>query len=366
MKIGIITIYSVPNWGSVLQAFATQEVLRSMGHEPILIDYTRKNEWQYKRGIAKQKLFFRVIRSLGLKSHHRMAIKLAEFKRRHYCLTRPYNSLEDLRREDWSSFDAFVVGSDQVWNSRYIYGDSVYMLSFVPENILKISIASSFAIEHLPAELEEKYKTYLSDFKAISVRERSGVRIINEQLQLPQKVEVLLDPTLMLSRNHWINAVPRSTFKKKEKYILFYMLNYAFNPAPYIFELARHFQNKTGYAVYSLDGCKKGCGIKYKDYSASSISQFIDLFLNADLVITSSFHGTAFALNFGIPLVTVVPEKGDERQISLLHALNLERLGVPANSTVYAPTPIYDVEEEQKNLDLLRNKSITWISNALR
>lgn len=367
-KIGLVTIYSVPNFGSVLQAFATQTLLENMGFECKIIDYDRNNPWYFSHGDNNPSLKSIIAQALGIKAKHRKSKKLERFRRSFLHLTKRYKSLDELRAEIWDNYDAFIVGSDQVWNTRFSYGDSVYLLSFVPSEKIKISVSSSFALKRLPDEYIEKFKHYLSTFKAISVRESYGKEIIEHQLDIPLDVQVLLDPTLMLSKSEWLAAIPRSKFKKKENYILLYMLDYAFKPQPYIFEVAEYFQKQLGYKIYVLEGevsHNYKSVLKYKNIINSSISDFIDYFSNADIVLTSSFHGTAFALNFGRPLISIVPNGGDDRQTSLLEELKLSKLAIKRGTNISDISYKYDIVDEQLELDKLREKSITWIKKHL-
>lgn len=305
---------------------------------------------------------------LGIKAKHRKSKKLERFRRSFLHLTKRYKSLDELRAEIWDNYDVFIVGSDQVWNTRFSYGDSVYLLSFVPSGKPKISISSSFALKKLPDEYIDKFKHYLSTFKAISVRESYGKEIIEHQLGVPLNVQVLLDPTLMLSKSEWLAAIPRSKFKKKENYILLYMLDYAFKPQPYIFEVAEYFQKQLGYKIYVLDGeisHDYKSVLKYKNIINSSIPDFIDYFNNADIVLTSSFHGTAFALNFGRPLISIIPDNGDDRQITLLNKLNVSDLAIKIGTEIKHINPFYSYETEQFNLSIIRNDSMDWIKNNL-
>lgn len=100
------------------------------------------------------------------------------------------------------------------------------------------------------------------------------------------------------------------------------MLTYAFEPRPYIFDVLKYLKEQEDYDIIVLEGytpITKACGLNMINKTDSSISEFIDLFANADVVVTSSFHGTAFAVNFGIPVISIVPgDKGDDRQSSLL------------------------------------------------
>ncbi len=363
MKTGIVTIYDVSNYGSVLQAYATQKLLEEMGLDSVFIDYDRRNKWYTEKSHRFQDSFIRrFVRKLGLKAAHRKAIKLEQFKSKYFNKSRKYKDLDDLCKEDWSEYGAFVVGSDQVWNPRYLCGDSVFMLSFAPDEAKKLSIASSFASARIPEQYLKKYTRFLSRFDAISVREANGVNIIKEQLNLPVDARQLLDPTLLLSDKQWLASLP-ATKQSNGKYILLYILAYAFEPRPYIYEVSRYYKQLTGYDVIALSGYDKMAptDLHISNRGDANVPEFVNLFANAELVITSSFHGTAFAANFGKPLISVIPEGGDDRQMSLLKSLGMKNCAVSIGKPLAETNPYYDVSKEQGLLNEIRQENINWI-----
>ena len=371
-KIGLMTIYHVPNYGSVLQTYATQELIKRLGCECVVLRYRYPNEWHCKldprRGHKSLKGV--VAKLFGLTPNHRKENKLDRFRNKYFDFSREYISLDDLCTEDWSDYFAVIVGSDQVWNYRYTLADSAFMLSFLPDDKYRFSFASSFANKTISDSIiREKYRKYLSKFSAFSVRENNGVSIITDELKLSDDVKVVLDPTLLLSATDWLNIIPRSRFVKKKKYILLYLLTYAFESRPYIFEVLQYIKNKYNYDVIALEGYtpkEKALGVEMIDMRDSTIAQYIDLFYNADMVVTTSFHGTAFAVNFGKPLVSIVPDnKGDDRQMSLLKDLGVENCAINIGSNLENINPFYDVDLEQSKLTQLRNKSIEWLNDKL-
>ena len=368
-KIALITIYHVPNYGSVLQTYATQVLLEKLGMECHIINYKYPNEWHFAQGRLRPTIKSIIGHQFGLKPSHRKANKLIDFKKKNFNFTKLYKSLDELKKADWSSYDMFAVGSDQVWKAHFTLGDSAFLLSFIPDSKYRISIASSFASKNVPDNFIERYKKYLGKFNAISVREHNGIDIIKNDLQLNCTPEVILDPTLLLSKEQWMEIVQRSNFKKKKKYILLYMLTYAFEPRPYIFEVIKHLQTQDDYEVIALEGYtpkEQALGIEMVDKTDSSIPEFIDLFANADVVVTSSFHGTAFAVNFGIPLISVVPEgNDDDRQTTLLKTLNLDCCIANSKTELTDIEPFYNKIEVQCALEELRNKSINWIKDKI-
>lgn len=365
MKIGLITIFQVPNYGSVLQAFALQKVLESMGHECIIINYNYRNEvFYHKHGLKRRKIKELLLNNIPwLKS-----AKLNRFRKKNLNLSKQFETYEDLSEHDWHSYNAFIVGSDQVWNTNFLLGDPAFLLKFTPESALKISISSSFALKEIPSEYISLFKEELSKFHGLSVRESNGVSIINNCLGLDQKVKVTLDPTLLLSKEQWLAHIPRSSFEKRRPYILIYMLTYAFEPRPYIFEVINFYKNKLNADVIVLEGHNDFQNVKitFADYCRSSIPEFIDLFANADLVITSSFHGSAFAINFGIPLISIVPDNDrDDRQSSLLKRVGADNSIIKINTELTNINPVYNKDKVNKNLKRLRNETFLWISENL-
>ena len=183
MNVALITIYHVPNYGSILQAYATQRVLEKLGHECRIIYYCYPNEWHFKQGAKRQQWYRKLIKKIGLAPLHRKENKLNSFKVKYFNFTKKYRDFESLRNENWNNYDVFIVGSDQVWNPRFLKGDRAFLLSFVPKEKRRISIASSFAQSQIPMDLISRYKEELGKFYAISVREKNGVEIIQNQLK---------------------------------------------------------------------------------------------------------------------------------------------------------------------------------------
>lgn len=367
MKIGLVTIYHVPNYGSVLQAYATQMLLKSLGYDCEIIQYKYPNRWHFDNGFPKPNNLKIFLHKFGLRTSHRGEIKINLFRKRFLNFTRLFNSLEDLRAQDWADFGCFIAGSDQVWNAKYVLGDSVFMLSFVPPEIPRLSFSSSFALKELPDNLIPKYRYELSQFRALSVREENGKQIIIQQLKINKDVFVCLDPTLLLDKTQWLKIIPRSRFNKKAPYILLYMLNYAFEPRPYVYEILAHYQKRLNCTIRAIAGYSKSYNLNMMDMSDVSVPEFIDLFANADLIVTSSFHGTAFGINFGRPLISLVPNNNDDdRQTSFLRRIGAHSCIAPIDTNVENINPYYDTSVVANNLGMLRNKCICWLEKNLR
>lgn len=364
-KIGILTMHSVVHHGSVLQAYATQELIRQLGHDAELIDYKYPNDWHYANGYPhlKGKITWKtkIASTLGLRPQYRRAHKIRKFMRRYYNLSNHYLSPESLLSNP-PHYDIYIVGSDQVWNPRFMQGDTIFLLAFTPETSKRISLSSSFACKILPDEKKDSYRKELSKFHSISVREKQGTEIIRDLLG--KEVKVTLDPTLLLDSTFWnFHAkVP----KGGDKFLFLYMLDYAYNPTPYIYEVVKYMQSKFRYKVYSYTNIPQEFNIQYTDVSDAGIEQFLGYIKYSSLVVTSSFHGTAFSVNFGTPLLAIVPQvREDDRLASLLEMLDLSHCIVPYGTPFYSLNPTYDIDKEQRLLAYYRNDSIEYLKNAL-
>lgn len=363
MKIGIITMHSVVHYGSVLQAYATQLLFERLGQTAIIIDYKYPNKWQEEHGmhIYKPSIKTKFSQWLGIKAHHRKRKKILRFMSEHYHLTCKYADIYELEKNP-PLFDVYVSGSDQIWNPMFTYADSAFFLTFTPKCSNLMSFSSSFACSSLNEDIAKKYKEYLSRYKFISVRENQGAKIVYELLgKIPP---VTLDPTLMINATEWRKLVKPSS--RKGDYIFMYMLDYAFDPKPYIFELTKYFSEKYGKQVISISKIPEVYNVKCSVRQNVGIEDFLTLISNSFMVITSSFHGVAFSVNFGKPIIGIVNgNAGDDRLSSLLHNVGLEksiaRIGTPASELI----PFYDSTEEQKKLNIMRQASKNYVENSL-
>lgn len=367
MKIALFTIFRVPNFGSVLQAYATQYVLEKQGHKCVTIDYQKAYSLWGK--VCKALKPYNIACMMGLKPQFRKPGQLDKFIKKNIHLSKRYEGVESLKQVDWQFYDALVVGSDQVWNARYHGKDNIYLLHFIEANVNRYSLASSFALSEIPADCKSEYQRALSKFKAISVRESNGVRLV-ESLQIGKSAQLVLDPTLWLNGEKWLSQFKTRKSGSKDTYILLYMWTYAFEPRPYIYDVLRYWQEKLGGCkIIALEGSPKehDSGMKIKDVADSTIPEFMALFANASLVVTSSFHGTAFALNFGRPLLSIVPDgNGDDRQSSLLKSAGAENSIVHINDVLIETNPYYDTNRVENNLEQLRKESIQWIVSNIK
>ena len=370
-RIGIITIHKIHNYGSVLQAYALQHVCENMGYEVEIIDYNFPNVYQlgnkYQVLSNTQLNEPRLVKYLFAASLIRQHRGIDQFVNKHLVLSsRMYSSPDELAANA-PMYDIYLTGSDQVWSPRHCNGDPSFLLHFAPKGAKRVSYAASIGSDKIPDELLPLYKELLYRYDNIAVREESGIDIIKRLTG--QDARVVLDPTLLLDKEQWnMIATPQRMVKKK--YILCYYLNYSFNAFPYVDELADDIQRKTGYHLVRVARPPHHiCLNKTKYRIGASPEEFLALVRDAEIVLTTSFHGSAFAVNYGKPVLTVVQDRnaGDSRQTNLMKALSLEDKILSLSD----PFPekgffYYDVEAEQERLNVLRRQSMDYIKTALK
>ena len=315
MKIGIITMHKVLNCGSALQAYALQQALREMGYESEIIDY-RYEELSRPSPKARVIAFFRDL-LFGFPAW-RMKLKFKAFYKQNLVLSKQSYNRKSIV-ENPPQYDLYITGSDQVWNPRFIGDDVNFLLAFTAPEQRKISYASSIAASAISEKWKELYAKYLSRYQAISVRERSGVEIIRELTG--REAALCCDPTLLLPRERWDALSARSGCKVPEKYILVYALSYMFDPFPEIYGMVDKVQKTLGMKVVFLQGrAKDVLRPDSRLIKSAGPEDFAFLFRHAGFVITTSFHGAAFALLYDKPLIGVVDARSeaDSRIRSLL------------------------------------------------
>ncbi|TQP30073.1 polysaccharide pyruvyl transferase family protein, partial [Vibrio cholerae] len=223
-------------------------------------------------------------------------------------------------------YDVYITGSDQTWNPKHTKGDDTFLLKFAPENAKKISFSASIAGKNLNEEYHLSFKELLNQYDHISIRDSGGNAIMKDLIG--KDVRVTLDPTLMLNRKEWSEFAKNSKLNlPKDGYIIFYLITHSFDVTPYIYKLLKELQVNTGLKVYSFSKIPSSFGISHETCSDISVEDFIELFEKSSYVVTSSFHGTAFAVNFSIPLYSVIDslDTTDDRQVSLLRKLEIEQ-----------------------------------------
>ena len=377
-KVGIITTFRQPNWGSVLQAYALQKVIDDMGHEAWLIDYQYPNEFHYSQGVCERNRSW--LRNLPGEIRSRLKIRLGQmperkmvllerFIKNNMRLTQRYMSYEDLHQSP-PVFDVYIAGSDQIWNPQTMVGDMSYLLDFAPDKALKFSYASSFSRVYIPKRYENDYRNNLNRLNDISVREDNGAKAVRELTGM--EATVVLDPTLLLDKDHWRRFADKArTVQLPDKFILCYMLGYTYNPDETMSSVLCQLQRQYGIPVVALNALPSSFNGDIfrlpKNYGVG-IEEFLFLMNRATIIATSSFHGTAFAINLGKPFIAVADGKADDdgRISSFLDKMRLQRQIVKSTDVISELCPHYNEKESKEQLKNLRDKSFLFLAEAFK
>lgn len=373
-KIGIITIHRIYNYGSVLQAYALQVTISKLGFAVEIIDYLYPNNFHRKHSADKNlntytedfkgklcRLFFKAIFILQLLKQHR---NISKFIKHYLNLSfNQFRSPSELEN-NLQLYDVYVTGSDQIWNPRYTNGDTSFFFGFL-SNVKKVAYSSSFGLSDIPEQYKEKYGEYLRDFSHISVREKSGIHIVRDLSG--KEAKLVLDPTLLLSPSVWNEiALPP---KYKCKYILCYFLNYTFNAFPYVDDLAEFISKETGFPLIHVARPPQKLINKNSFFKVdASPGEFLGLVANAELVLTTSFHGTAFAINYNKPVYAVVQNRmaKDSRLIDLMQAVGLSSRILYMEDAFPRKEDLFEMPSfVVKRLNLLREDSLNYLSTSL-
>ena len=290
-NIATIAFHRAINYGAVLQVYALQKKIEELGGNCTVLDY-RNNSLESKHRetkIGDCKTIKDYIRFIILSKNNNLKHKaFRAFSESYLNLSKPYYTIDELKKDE-QKYDKFITGSDQVWNGNLSNTDPAYFLDFVSNSRKKNSYAASFGFEKVPDNKVGDYYNMLKDYNEMSVRENQGAKIIKELLGVD--VETVLDPTLLLTKEEWFEIA--EDYTKNEKYILIY----GFGGAKYKMNFAKNLSKKTGCKiVHIVNPYFNERGILYE--KSLGPKEFLGIFKNAQYIVTNSFHGTAFAINF--------------------------------------------------------------------
>lgn len=323
MKISLITLQYVRNYGSVLQTYATQSLFENAGHQVEVVDYVRPNckrearladlaiHDQERGGIRRCPIIKKMLNYRRKKFFALQDRVFQPFLDKDIHLSCSYHSYDDLKNNPPVA-DIYCTGSDQTWNS--IWNDGIlpeYFLEYAPEGKKRIAFSASFGRTQLDSGEIEKTRPLIQKYDAVSVRESSGLEIL-KQMGYTKGIHIM-DPTLILSHDEWIKNLP--IFRKERKpYVLMYQLNYNPQMEKYALQIAND-RNVQLVKICSVWKTKLTPG---KIIQFPAIEEFLSLIKFADYIVTDSFHGTAFSLNFNKQVFVCYPNRFSTRLQSIL------------------------------------------------
>lgn len=375
-KVGIVTLNGYFNYGNRLQNYAVQEVLKTYGFEveTLLVAENKSGNNTQERPLIKKignlkgnslgDVFRKIQRKLWTISNKK---KIADSKQLRTKIFKEFTS-ELISETDYrisesyipkakiDEFDFFVTGSDQVWNPDYISGSSIYFLTFAPKG-KRIAFSPSFGVSEIPVENQKEYKQWISEMSYLSVREDDGAKIIKDLTD--RNAPVLLDPTMLLTKEKWLSIVKEKSHITGKKYLLTYFLGGV--PTEYRGKI-KQIAKDNNLEVINLANIHDVIGYQ------TGPSEFVDYINKACIFCTDSFHGAAFSILLERPFI-IFQRKGNSPSMysrinTLLDTFQLHSRkfeNIETNKNIFN----VDYSHVPEILDKERQKAATYLKEAL-
>ncbi len=321
MRIKTITCHDVYNVGASLQAYAMQTYLEKMGHEVNIINYkpdylshhyslTYIPNPKFNKPILREAYLIAKLPARIKARASRRKRNFDAFTASYLKLTRRYNSFQELA-QDPPEAEIYFAGSDQIWNPLFPNGtDPAFYLQFVQNDATKASYAASFAVESIEGDAFPRISNLIKNLNFVSVREKSAINILKH---MNINGYVVCDPVFLLKKGNWEKMAVTPDRNK-------YHFIYDFDDSQSVKALAIEMRKKLGGTIVSA------FSNKYCDDNVNDMGplEFIGLILNADTVISNSFHATAFALIFHKEFYVIRRKEGiNTRMEDMLSDMNL-------------------------------------------
>lgn len=351
---GIITMTSTYNYGATLQAFALQEYVEKLGGRAEVIDHMRVCNEAHRQIDLKDFSKGNLLMMPYKRSLEKGYSNFEKFYKEHMHMGRRYDSDEELLA-DPPEYDVYISGSDQVWNPRYIR--EKFYLTFAKPGKKRISYAASLGVSAIPEESKPVLADFLKQMDGISVREAPGKAMIEELTD--KKVNLNCDPIYLLDRDTW-RSYEKPVSGVEEGYILCYMI---YKPA-WLNTWLKALKKKTGKKIIlvGLNGFRPVVHDKF--IRSAGPCEFLWLIDHADAVVTSSFHGTAFSLMFGKPVIAIPDPPRPDRIRYLLSLFGRSQCEMMECDTNKAFEP-YDYEMIEQKIKELRAISNDYLKEFL-
>lgn len=358
MKTFTVTIRSEKNYGALLQAYALQQALCALGHTSTILEYPHEGVHHTAKNLkmAARKIYSALGRMAHGRELERRTDSFRRFAAERMNLSRPYTSMEDLRR-DPPEADTLIVGSDQVWRFS---GEQEFLparfLDFGPADVKRISYAASMESLQYTPEQKKEMARYLSRFDYIALREDYSRKFVEELTGVyPERV---LDPVFLLDARQWESVAEKPRVRGD------YILCYQVQSNPRMQEVTDYVKKITGFrTVAVLPDQIKWIRTDEALYDVSP-EEFLGLLCGAKIVVSGSFHGTAFGLLLGKPTYGLARENGGNRIKEIMRLFQQERFCVTEDSDIPHPDT-YDCDIVADILKQERSRSIGYLKSCL-
>ena len=351
MRIGIITFHRANNYGAVLQAWALSKWLFNRRIKAEIIDYHTEFVYRYYRLFRtfryKTKPYSFFTDCIRFTEEWKRKRHFSDFRRKALSVSREvFHSNAELKTIG-DAYDYYICGSDQIWNPRITMGlDPAYFLDFVTRNEKKISYAPSIAVDSLTDNQIISIIDYISDFHAISVREKQAIEML--QPYCAKTIDQVCDPVFLLSTADY--AEIERNISIKSPYIFLYIVGSADDNLAIIQEVEKTAKKVGIKLYYIIDGGTTFIKIHGKNVYGCRPGEFISYVKNARYVISNSFHATAFSIIYKTQFISFVKAGTGSRIINLLAEFGLE------NRICYNSNKLYDLISQEIDYSLVIGK----------
>ena len=331
MKIGILTLPLHTNYGGILQAYALQQVLQGMGHEAMVLDEEKQFHFSLKRRIEMY-VKGKVKRLLQGKN---TIIYSPEYYKQLWAARTRYTGqfvsehivrrvVKDVSEISEGEFDAFVVGSDQIWRARYAQPfpgvGNAFLLFSKGWDIKRISYAASFGTDHWEYNKSDTVNCSMmaQAFDAISVREASGIMLCREYLGVDAQQNI--DPTLLLDADDYVKLVKRNTPQSPGT-----LMCYALDQGKEVEDIVSCIAKEKMLTPFYANSQTENHRLTLEERVQPPVEQWLQGFRDAEFVVTDSFHACIFSILYRKPFVVIGNKcRGMTRFESLLQIFGLE------------------------------------------
>lgn len=362
------------NYGGIMQAWALQQVLKRMGHEPVTIDrQPNAKSVQYRIARLGYRVAMKVLgrrkAPINFERYYSDIYKHTDaFIKKHIVTSKKLDSTDKLKKYlSENPYDAIIIGSDQVWRPSYSPEIFNFYLDFMKKDKeITISYASSFGVDdwEYSKDQTEKCRELIRKFDAISVRELSGVALCKEKLNVNAKL--VLDPTLLLNGSSYIEELNLTQNKLNNGKIFTYILDESDRKESLIKEIANKLKKEIFFSQPKIATTQDSIDIN--NYSYPPIEDWLASFCKADFIITDSFHGCVFSIIFNKPFLAISNnQRGASRFISLLKITNLEERLIREGQIINLETILNPIDWTEVNsiVEHYRNTSMAFLESVL-
>ncbi|MEZ8547897.1 polysaccharide pyruvyl transferase family protein [Vibrio cyclitrophicus] len=318
-KIGILTIHSVYNYGAMLQAYALDQYVKSIGFDSEIIDYQPYHlckDYQFFKRDLILRPYIALAKIKNMLINGKISKKFDDFYYNEMSISSiSYGTCQKLGN---SEYDILITGSDQIWNPHIVNSDDAYLLSFARNEQIKYAYSSSFGVSDISDDWTKKVNDNLNKFEKIGVREDSGLNIlINSNVTVP--TETVLDPVFLFDSNYW-EELSCNDLNPIDKYLLVYSLEVNQEMRLNAESIAK----EKGLKIVTIHPFNDNYDFADICINEAGPKEFLSLIRNAEYVVTNSFHGTVFSLIFDRPLNCILHSKTGTRMASIFSRFSLK------------------------------------------